>query len=212
MNCRHFKQILIDVAREELSASEDLESIRIHAENCPRCRNDFKQQQALSLILDAIATNSRKNPVSSTLPENLRKAFVSHHQERFVTGKQNQASRFWAVAAVLLIVAVAAALSHQVTHSGSSKTAALLNPLGTTHPSIQEDGSEQVATEFIPLMEGDASWDTMQMVRVRMPRSALLQLGLPMNETREDESILADVLVGDDGMPYAIRFINHEKF
>jgi hypothetical protein len=45
------------------------------------------------------------------------------------------------------------------------------------------------------------------MVRVELPRSALVSFGLPMNVERADERIKADVLVGDDGVARAIRFV-----
>ena len=46
-----------------------------------------------------------------------------------------------------------------------------------------------------------------QVFRVRMPRQALRQLGLPMNEERIFERIPADVLLGEDGIPRAIRIV-----
>jgi hypothetical protein len=43
---------------------------------------------------------------------------------------------------------------------------------------------------------------------MRLPRSALLTTGLPMNEERANEPILADVLFTEDGLARGIRFIN----
>jgi hypothetical protein len=51
----------------------------------------------------------------------------------------------------------------------------------------------------------------MQRVRVLVPRSSLLQFGLPMNEERSNEPIAAELLVGDDGAPRAIRFIQYAQ-
>jgi hypothetical protein len=46
-----------------------------------------------------------------------------------------------------------------------------------------------------------------QMIRVELPRSALASFGLPMNMERADERIKADVVVGNDGLARAIRFV-----
>jgi len=42
-------------------------------------------------------------------------------------------------------------------------------------------------------------------VRVRMQRGALGALGLPVNEERAGEWIQVDLLVGNDGLPQAVR-------
>jgi hypothetical protein len=65
-------------------------------------------------------------------------------------------------------------------------------------------------TEFLPLV-ADAPAATPleggQLVRVRLPRAALASLGLPLNAERGNEPIKADVLVGNDGLARAIRFV-----
>ena len=42
-------------------------------------------------------------------------------------------------------------------------------------------------------------------VRVRMQRGALGDLGLPVNEERANEWIQVDLFVGQDGQPQAVR-------
>jgi hypothetical protein len=65
----------------------------------------------------------------------------------------------------------------------------------------------EIATEFIPLAPSDQSYGSLQRVRVMLPRNSLIQFGLPMNEERAEEPIIADLLIGDDGAPRAIRFV-----
>ena len=68
----------------------------------------------------------------------------------------------------------------------------------------------EVATEFIPLPNGLASlpMESGHLMRVRMPRSALVWAGLPIHGERMAESIQADVIFGEDGLPRAIRIVN----
>jgi hypothetical protein len=67
----------------------------------------------------------------------------------------------------------------------------------------------EIATDFFPLMNRESlpQLDGGQVVRVELPRSALMSFGLPMNMDRANERIKADVVVGNDGLARAIRFV-----
>ncbi len=67
----------------------------------------------------------------------------------------------------------------------------------------------EVATEFIPFMAvgGISPEEQQQLVRVKLPRSALETFGLPVNRERARDPVQADVLLGEDGMVRAIRFV-----
>jgi hypothetical protein len=65
-------------------------------------------------------------------------------------------------------------------------------------------------TEFLPLVAGAPAATPLeggQLVRVRLPRAALASLGLPLNVERDNEPVKADVLIGNDGLARAIRFV-----
>jgi hypothetical protein len=68
---------------------------------------------------------------------------------------------------------------------------------------------DEIATRFLPLAPAGSldQMDGGQLVRVEMPRSALVSFGLPMNVERANERIKADVLIGNDGVARAIRFV-----
>ena len=69
--------------------------------------------------------------------------------------------------------------------------------------------AEESVTDFMPLVAGGGAtpMEGGQLVRVEMPRSALASLGLPHGAARAEEKIKADVLVGNDGLARAIRFV-----
>ena len=50
-----------------------------------------------------------------------------------------------------------------------------------------------------------ADTDDAAILRVRLQRGALGALGLPVNEDRANEWIQVDLLVGNDGLPEAVR-------
>ncbi|MBO0860671.1 MAG: hypothetical protein J2P21_19750 [Chloracidobacterium sp.] len=67
----------------------------------------------------------------------------------------------------------------------------------------------EYSTDFFPLGYG-GDQDPMErgeVIRVQMPRSALIAFGLPVNVERADTPVKADLLVGEDGMARAIRFV-----
>ena len=69
--------------------------------------------------------------------------------------------------------------------------------------------TREIATDFIPLsyMNVASLQDGGQIVRVELPRSALVNFGLPVNMDRYNEKVKADVLLGVDGLAHAIRFV-----
>ena len=72
-----------------------------------------------------------------------------------------------------------------------------------------DSGAQEVATDFIPLMQGGqyAQAEEGHLVRVELPRSALASFGLPVNAEANGGRVKADVLMGQDGIARAIRFV-----
>jgi len=72
-----------------------------------------------------------------------------------------------------------------------------------------EKEKTEIATNFFSI--GDTSAlslaDGGQLVRVELPRSALMRFGLPVSTDQASERVKADVLVGSDGIARAIRFV-----
>ncbi len=67
----------------------------------------------------------------------------------------------------------------------------------------------ELVTDFfaIPYAEPLRPEESKRIVRVRAPRSAFAALGLEINEARALEPIDADVLLGDDNLARAVRFV-----
>jgi hypothetical protein len=67
----------------------------------------------------------------------------------------------------------------------------------------------EIATDFFPLVNRESltELDSGQLVRVELPRSALMSFGLPMSMDRANDRVKADVVVGNDGLARAIRFV-----
>lgn len=107
----------------------------------------------------------------------------------------------------------------QIPSSGRNSVAATITPHREKHRGgmhakpVQEQTDSraitEITTDFIPLTnrEALAQMDGGQVMRVELPRSALMSFGLPMDMERATERIKADVVVGNDGLARAIRFV-----
>jgi hypothetical protein len=71
----------------------------------------------------------------------------------------------------------------------------------------------EVVTDYIPLtyLNDSTAFDSGLVVRVQVPRATLISMGLPMNVENSSELVKADVVVGDDGVARAIRFVHNSS-
>ncbi len=69
----------------------------------------------------------------------------------------------------------------------------------------------EVMTEFFSVAEGAPPFESGALLRVRVPASTMSRVGLPVREDRWQETVSADVLVGQEGIVRAIRFVTFEQ-
>lgn len=104
-------------------------------------------------------------------------------------------------------------------HSGQVDAPKLANvPTEAQRPKLRHrirrvvgNGSEdtEVVTPFFPLREGEdlAALESVRLLRVELPGSALGEIGLPVTPDAANLLVKADVVLGDDGLARAIRFV-----
>lgn len=95
--------------------------------------------------------------------------------------------------------------SGQASQAGGNRGAA--NSIDAVTAS--QDADTEYATSYIalPSAEGALISEDQTVVRVSMPRSALASFGLPVRSDGADAYVLADFVLGEDGMPRAVRLI-----
>ena len=83
--------------------------------------------------------------------------------------------------------------------------------LGALVANSRSDGATEaeVTTDFFPLSDASAlpALEGGHVVRVELPRAALLSFGLPVNAEQATGRVKADVLIGHDGLARAVRFV-----
>jgi len=75
--------------------------------------------------------------------------------------------------------------------------------------SANNSDEAEVVTEFFPLRDGEdlTALESGRLVRVELAGSALSEVGLPVNPETVNTPVKADVVLGDDGLARAIRFV-----
>ncbi len=79
----------------------------------------------------------------------------------------------------------------------------------TNAPAPTAEANSEIVTDFIQLTDsgGFVAGEGAHLIRVELPRTALVRFGLPLNAERVGGRVKADVLIGEDGMARAIRFV-----
>jgi hypothetical protein len=151
------------------------------------------RDRALSAALRALAEDDAAMGASPIVEARLLAEVRSIARAR----RRNVSVSFAAIAAAL-IIAVALPVSYLVTYSP------LANP-----PAVRTAPSE-VATAFLPLIYSNVPVTNAHIVRMKVSRRALVSFGLASIDSSESSSaatVLADVIVGEDGLARAVRFV-----
>jgi hypothetical protein len=217
MTCEEFA-----MAGLELRASADngplQQAAREHLRDCPHCAALHENWQALRDHLHALGVESRDAEPSSRVEMRLLQEFRTKH--RTMRTRRTAAVAAWALAAAAVLLGTVSWINwrrHEATTAARSQGLAEAtgtaqsnpNPPAATGPAAMELGDVVVAANSgdfamlpgsIPPSLGDAT-----VVRVQMQRSALTALGLTVNEEHGADWIQVDLLVGDDGLPQAVR-------
>ncbi len=107
-------------------------------------------------------------------------------------------------------------LGYQVRNPSSQKMTAVktayhpsMKRLPTRIPRVNNIEAAEEVTDFLPLtyLSETAAADSGHVVRVEVPRTMMASMGVPTNRERHAEFVKADVIIGDDGLARAIRFV-----
>jgi hypothetical protein len=157
---------------------------------------------SLTAALRALAEDETRAGASSSVEARLLAEVRSIAQAR-----RRRTHATVAALAAALFLAVAVPLWRATAHRPPADSAA-------TH-SVVSVG--EVATAFFPLRYSTVPMTGGQIVRMQVPQSALGSFGLASGDVLDGASsrtVLADVLVGEDGLARAVRFVRpvvHEE-
>ena len=191
---------------------------REHLRNCPHCAALHENWQTLREDLHALGVESREPEVPSRVEMRLRQQFRIKHST--MRTRRTAAVAAWALAAAAVLVGAVSWINWR--HQESLNVAGLRDavtpaesappnsgPTAGLAPTAMELGDVVVAANSVDfaLLPGviPPSLEDATVVHVQMQRGALTALGLSVNEEHGADWIQVDLLVGDDGVPQAVR-------
>lgn len=182
------------------------------------------QRHTLSESLRELAANSPQ--ASPELGVRLRQAFARHHAQRRLRKRAVFAVSLAACLAIAVAwlrtvkqtqdvrkpgppAQVAKAPVPQPEISAPVKPRMRAKQRSKTRGHSVEAAPAITAGDFIALPSFDPAVPVgeSRMVRMDLPGSALQLIGYPVDGQLLDRRIVADVLVGEDGLPYAVRLV-----
>jgi hypothetical protein len=156
--------------------------------------------------LHALAESDRERAAPARVEARLRAAFRKRHKRLIWP--------YFALAAL----AAAVVLFMNTRPKVQTMDIAVVTPPVVTVPMARVEAKKpvrrrpaprEVVTDFFPLMEDAQPFERGELLRVSLPASAMRSVGLPVSEDRLADTIQADVLVGEEGLARAIRFVRY---
>jgi len=130
-------------------------------------------------------------------------------RSRSVTGVSEVISQYQSAGSIPSLSANTGAEVTTKPGAGTSRRKKSKRPLVVNNPNVTEPYAREEVTDFLPLADGEdiTSLEAAQVVRVELPISALMDLGLRVSPEISPGQVKADILVGHDGSARAIRFV-----
>ena len=206
MNCQEFWNTMPELAHEAEDGHFE------HLGECPACAALLNRQRTLASGLRMLAADWRSVEAPARVESRLTAAFLGQAG----LAVRRPAARWWVpvatwAAAAAAVVALAVFLTrdrpvvpaHRTSSSGV-QLAAVKPPEDLETPGDSSDADN----DFIPIPNAARIEpnEDLNLVRVEVPRSAMIALGYAVNEDRASEPVEAEVVLGADGLARAVRF------
>lgn len=230
MKCREFAGVVHELVRREQLDPAVAAIARAHAEACPHCGCRLAEAERLAALVNNVSAEGRRVVAPARLEQNLLGEFRREHaSRRSIRAHRRLGWRMalgWAGA-----VAAAALLSFVLLHRAPDHRPSPMVRAGAETPAVATPAASQsvavavarvpvssaavrtqqaeYTSEFVPVpySGGIAPGDSAVIVRVQVPRTALAELGYPIDELQSNAVVQADLLVGEDGWPRAVRIV-----
>lgn len=186
MNCASFRAAVVEAAR---SGAQPDAGLRQHLTACAECRERWESEQCLSGALSGLR--------SAVAGERTSEFGRARTMREFKVGllARPRAPR-WAAAAAAAVIVLAAV--------------SLLRTGSTATRTTDQVAVYQVEEGFVPVPYSQpfAEGEVGQIIRTELTVAGLGRMGITMPAPYEP--VEADVLVGADGLPHAVRILDYD--
>jgi hypothetical protein len=232
MDCAEFQEVLHELNRPGTEGATLCDRALAHAELCGDCATLLIEVESLDFSLRQVAAESAELQAPPRLETLLLQEFRREKSATASRGVRWQLAAFGIAAAVLLALGLSLHRQHLVTPGSngaggvtSAQTSAQAPNKSATNTTATEPASSSQATanSASAAQTDDAEYTTAYMplpyandpseleggavVRVVLPRAALVSYGLPVDGMGVADHVTADMVVSQDGTPQAIRLV-----
>ena len=220
MNCEQVEAIVLDLGRDTDADPLERAAAVAHLSHCSRCAALQESWEAAREELRALGEETLEARAPARVEMRLLQEFRTRHRTMVV--RRTAVVAAWALAAAAILVGAVGTWNWQQARrlETEKQKSAAQNTLGTNGAAAQNQGPANLSEGFSPADDSGEftplpgttldETDEAAILRVRMQRGSLGALGLPVNEERAGEWIQVDLLVGNDGLPQAVRLAQEE--
>jgi hypothetical protein len=185
--------VLVDFARGVPLPQTTASLVESHLESCRTCAARLQRERELSAGLKAVAGLTSAARPAPGMEQRLLDAYAVMHAQ---ASRTRTYSRVWRAAAAVLLIAAGLSTWSVWDVQRAAPANAARGPFD----------------EFMPLPIASAlpALESGVIVRIELPVAALPRYGVAIPDTPRRE-VQADLLVGQDGQPRAIRLINFDR-
>ena len=210
MTCDDFEAIGWDAQSNASLTDAQRAAVAEHAVSCTRCATLGNSWEATRLELRALAQLTATAEAPARVEMRLRQQFRAQYHAPKV--RRTAVVTAWALAVAAVFVGAASWINWRASQNRTvavrpdprvSQGSSMGQDAAADPQSVMADGELSDFTLLPGVLPADTDDDAI--LRVRMQRGALGALGLPVNEDRANEWIQVDLLVGNDGLPEAVR-------
>jgi hypothetical protein len=192
------------------------DQLKDHLNECPACASEWAAHRSLTAGLRQVAAGWSRMAAPPRVEARLLSAFREHAGTAAEKRPHPWFAAFtWAMAAAAVLVLAVSLLRVHGPQTATPRpvpgNAAILASLDEM-PEFAGEASAAEASDggFVPLpnVEQLAPNETGDVVRVEVPRSAMIAVGFEVSPERATEPVQAEVMFGPDGVARAVRFLN----
>ena len=189
MDCGEWISEIVNKARAGRAPGAALSA---HLDDCPRCGQRWREERILTREMQILADRlaGRRSPAR------VRMSIENEFERRCrVVRARRMALVFAVAAAVVMAFALGVVWWKGVSPAAAPRTAAQ-----TLYSEFDADAGFVPVPGALPLADGEF----VRVERTELDAGALARMGLPLRDS-DGDTVVADVVLGEDGMPRAVR-------
>ena len=208
MSCEEFELLGLDLDRPDSEPAEAAAAAE-HAASCTRCFALLESWRELKQDLQLLHENTRLESAPARGEMRLKQELRTRRAAR--VPRTTIVVATWALAAAAVLVAAIGWLHRRDAASSGPANKAVSTSNNLPSPSSVPGNSMLLASDsdsgaFTRLPASMPSpYEAQEILQVRMQRGALGRFGLPVSQDRASEWVQVDFLIGEDGVPQAVR-------